>query len=77
MIANGRTVHRSVSRNLKHISIVTYTSTGGQCPAPDLVTLQASEPGRRSLSTTRLRIGTNLILQQRNKADMNSELFLD
>jgi hypothetical protein len=64
MIANGQTVHHSVSQNLKHLSIVTCISAGGQCLTPYLVASQASEPVRRCLSTTGLRIGTNLILRQ-------------
>jgi hypothetical protein len=41
------------------------------------VTSQAAEPLHRGVSTTGLRIGTNLILRQQNEAGMNSELFVD
>jgi hypothetical protein len=77
MTANGQTVHHAVSRDLKHLSIVTCISAGGQCLPPYMVTSQASQPVCRCLSATGLRIGTHLILQQRNQAYINSELFLD
>ena len=75
--AEGQTVHHGVSRSLKHLSIVTCISAGGQCLTPYMVTSQASQPVRHRLSATGLQIGTHLILQQRNKPYINSELFVD
>jgi hypothetical protein len=75
--ANGETIHHGGSRNLKHVSIVTCISVGGQCLTPYMVTSQALQSLCRSLSTTRFRIGTHLFLQSGNKPYINSKLFLD
>jgi hypothetical protein len=42
-----------------------------------MVTSQTSQPVCRCLPTTGLRIGRHLLLQQRNKPDINPELFVD
>lgn len=75
--AQDQTVHHAVSRNLKHLSIITCVSAGGQCLTPYMVTSQASIPVQDCLSATGLQIGKHLFLQQRRKPYINSQLFVD
>jgi hypothetical protein len=45
----GQTIHHRVSRNVKHISIITCITAGGESLTPYMVTSQDSERLRRRL----------------------------
>jgi hypothetical protein len=70
-------VHHRVSRNLKHISIITCISASGACLTPYMVSSQATRPVRQQLEASGLRFGRDLILMQRTKAYINGALFAD
>ena len=57
ILAEHQPVHHGVSWNLKHLSVVTCMSAGGQCLMPYMVTSQTSQPVCCYLSTTGLRNG--------------------
>jgi hypothetical protein len=68
-------IHHRISRNLKHISIVTCISAGGACLTPYVVTSQDSATLHRALEATAMQIGKHLILKQRAKPYVNADLF--
>jgi hypothetical protein len=68
-------IHHRISRNVKHVSIVTCISAGGACLIPYLVTSQDSTALHRALEATGMQIGKHLILKQRAKPDVNADLF--
>jgi hypothetical protein len=68
-------IHHRISRNVKHISIVTCISAGVECLTPDVVTSQDSAAVHRALEATGMQIGKHLILKQRAKPDVNADLF--
>jgi hypothetical protein len=59
----AHTIHRRISRNVKHISIVTCISAGGACLTPYVVTSQDSAALRQALEATGMQIGKHLILK--------------
>jgi hypothetical protein len=46
----GQTVHHGISRNLKHITIITCVSTRSGCLVPSMIRSQALEPIRLRLA---------------------------
>jgi hypothetical protein len=68
-------IHYRISRNLKHISIVTCISAGGAWLAPYVVTSQDSAALHRALEKIGMQIGRDLILRQPSKLNINVDLF--
>ena len=77
ILAEHQTVHHDVSRNLKHLSVVTCVSGGGQCLMPYMVASEISQPVCCCLSTTGLQSATHFTVQQQNTPSLNSELYMD
>jgi hypothetical protein len=68
-------IHHRISRNVKHISIVTCISGGGAYPTPYVVTSQDSAALHRALEATGMQIGKHVILKRRAKPYVNADLF--
>jgi hypothetical protein len=68
-------IHHRISRNVKHISIVTCISAGGACLTPYVVISQDSAALHQALEATGMQIGKHLILKQRAKPYVNADLF--
>jgi hypothetical protein len=73
---DGQTIYHRVSRNVKHISIITCFTIGGESLAPYIMTSQDSEPFLQRLMSRGVRLGVDYILRQRSKSYVNSKLFL-
>ena len=71
----ARKVHHRISRNVKHISIVTCISASGACLTPYVVTSQDSTAVRRDLQATGMQIGVHLRMEHRDKPYVNAQLF--
>jgi hypothetical protein len=71
----ARNIRHRISRNVKHISIVTCISPGSACLTPYVVTSQDFEALHRALEATGMQIGKHLILKQCAKPDVNADLF--
>jgi hypothetical protein len=75
-IGHGRTKDfYGIHRELKHISVVTCISAGGDHMISFLVSSQAGDAIIRKLKTERFRIGIDMILKKRDKSYMNAVLF--
>jgi hypothetical protein len=74
---DGQTIHHRVSRNVKHISIITCISAGGESLTPYIVMLQDSERLRKRLMARGVRLGVDFVLTHRPKPYINGKLFLD
>jgi hypothetical protein len=61
---SGQTIHHRVSRNLKHMSVITCISTAGESRTPYIVTSQGSESLRRKLMIRGVRLGVDFVLRQ-------------
>jgi hypothetical protein len=59
---DSQTIHHRASRNVKHISIITYISVGGESLIPYIVTSQDSEPFRRRLMNCGVRLCVDFVL---------------
>jgi hypothetical protein len=70
-------IHRRLSRSVKHISVVACISTNGACLTPYVVTSQDSAAVRRDLEADGMQIGRHSILKSRRKPSVNAELFED
>jgi hypothetical protein len=57
---DGQTTHDRVSRNVKHISIITCITAGGESLAPYIVRPQDSERLRKRLIARGVRLGVDL-----------------
>jgi hypothetical protein len=75
IIAAAHDIHYRISRNVKHISIVTCISAGGACLTAYVVTSQDSAALHQALEATGMQIGKHLILKQRAKPYANADLF--
>jgi hypothetical protein len=64
-----------IHRGLKHISVVTCISAGGDHVIHFLVSTQATDAVVRKLKTGGLRIGIDMIFKKRDKPYMNAVLF--
>jgi hypothetical protein len=73
----GQTIHHRVSRNVKHISIITCITAGGESLTPYMVISQDSETLRKRLMTRGVRLGVDFALKHRSKPYVNGKLFLD
>jgi hypothetical protein len=68
-------IHDRISRNVKHISIVTCISAGSACFTAYVVTSQDSAALHRALEATEMQIGKHFILKKRTKPYVNTDLF--
>jgi hypothetical protein len=72
-----QTIHHRESRNVKHISIITYTTAGAESLTPDIMTLQDSDAIRKRLIPHGVRLGVDFVLRQRSKPYVSHKLFLE
>jgi hypothetical protein len=75
IIVAAHNIHHRISRNVKHISIVTCISAGAACLTPYVVISQDSMALHRALEATGMQIGKHLILKQRAKSYVNADRF--
>jgi hypothetical protein len=73
---DGQTIHHRVSRNLRHMSIITSISADGESLTPYIVTSQDSERVRERLKSRGVRLGIDFVLRHRSKPYVNGKLFL-
>jgi hypothetical protein len=71
----GQLIFHGIHRKLKQISVVVCISAAGDHLTPFFVSSQTNSTVERKLRTDRFRMGIDLILRQRSKPYMNSELF--
>jgi hypothetical protein len=71
----GEMVCQSLHRNLKHISVVVCISAAGEHMMLFFVSSQANGSVQRRLQVDGSRLGTDLIIKQRDKPYMNVQLF--
>jgi hypothetical protein len=69
VVLSGQTVHHGISRNLKHITIITCAFPGEACLVPYMVILQAIKPAWLPLEKTGIQVGRDLILKHRATYD--------
>jgi hypothetical protein len=74
---DGQTIHHRVSRNVRHISIITCISAGGESLTPYIVTSQDSERVREMLKRRGVRLGVDFVLRHRSKPYVNGKMFLE
>jgi hypothetical protein len=70
-------IHHKIDRKVKHVSLIVYVSAAGETLIPYMVTSQDSMRLREALKKRDMRFGTNLILKAREKAYVNTEIFLE
>jgi hypothetical protein len=70
-----RKIFHGIHRGLKHISVITSISAGGDHMMPFLVPSQATDAVVRKLRTEGFRIGIDMILKTRDKPYTNVVLF--
>jgi hypothetical protein len=75
IIVAAHNIHHQISRNVKHISIITSISAGGACLTPYVMTPHDSAALHPALEATGMQIGKHLILKQRAKPYVNADLF--
>jgi hypothetical protein len=63
-VLSGQRIHLRVSRNLKHISVITCISAAEKSLTPYIVTSQDSESLRGKLMIRGVRLGVDLVLRQ-------------
>jgi hypothetical protein len=68
-------IFHGIHRRLKHISVVTCISAGGDHMIPFLVSSQETDAVVRKLKTEGFRIGIDMILKKQDKPYMNAVLF--
>jgi hypothetical protein len=71
----GQIVLHGIHRKLKPISVVVCISDADDHLTPCFVSFQTNSTVERTLRIDGFRTGIDLILRQRSKASMNSELF--
>jgi hypothetical protein len=74
---DSQTIHHRASRNVKHISIITCISAGGESLTPYIVTSQDSGPFRRRLMSRGVRPSVDFVLRQRSNPGGSGMLFLE
>jgi hypothetical protein len=68
-------IFHGIHRGLKHTSVITCISAGGDHMIHFLVSSQATDAVVRKLKTEGFRIGVDMILKKRDKPYMNAVLF--
>jgi hypothetical protein len=71
---DDQTIHHRVSRNVKHISIITYITADVESLTLYIVTLQDYKPFRRKLMNRGVRLGVDCMLRQRSKPYVNGKV---
>jgi hypothetical protein len=72
---SAHNIHHRISRNVKHMSIVTWISGDGACLTPYVITSQDSAALHRAIEATGMQIGKQLILKHRATPDVNADFF--
>jgi hypothetical protein len=72
-----QTIHHTINRNVKHMSVIACVSAAGESLIPYIVTSQDSSRVREQLRTHGVRFDTEIILKQRAKAYLNGKIFLE
>jgi hypothetical protein len=72
-----QTIHHGISRNMKHISLITCVSATGESYTLYRITSQMSAPIREQLKKDDVHFGTDLILKSNLKPSINVEIRLD
>jgi hypothetical protein len=72
-----QTIHHRESRSVRHISIITFITAGGESLTPYIVISQDSDAIRKRLMRPGVRLGVDFVLRQRLKPYVNRKLFLE
>jgi hypothetical protein len=70
-------VHHKINRKVKDVSLIVCVSAAGKTVIPYMVTSTDSMRLRVALKKRGVRFGTDLILKAREKAYVNTEIFLE
>jgi hypothetical protein len=74
---DGQTIHHRESRSVRHISIITCITAGGESLTPYIVISQDSDAIRKRLMRPGVRLGIDFVLWQRSKLYVSCKLFLE
>jgi hypothetical protein len=70
-------IHRGISRNVKHISVIACASAAGESLIPGIITSQDSPSVREQLKKRGVRFGTDLIMKSNAKPYIHEEISTD
>jgi hypothetical protein len=73
----GQTMYHRESRSVRHISIVTCITAGGESLTPYILTSQDSDAIRKRLMRHGVRLGVDFVLRQWLKPYINRKLLLE
>jgi hypothetical protein len=73
----GEPIHHSVSKSVKHISVIACVSAAGESLIPFIVTSQMSDNILKRLMSRDVRMGVDFLLRQRSKPYVSRKLFLE
>jgi hypothetical protein len=73
----GQTIHREISRTVKHISVIACVSAAGASLTPYIVTSQAPTLVQERLKKQGVRFGTDFVSRSNPSPYINAEIFLD
>jgi hypothetical protein len=74
---DGQTIHHRASRNVRHISIITYITAVGESMTPYTVASQDSDAIGKRLMSRGVRLGVSSVLQHRSKPYVSGKFFLE
>jgi hypothetical protein len=73
----GQTIYHRESRSVRHISLVTCITAGGESLAPSLVASQDSDAMRKRLIRQGVPLSIDFVLRQRSKPYVSRKLFVE
>jgi hypothetical protein len=73
----GQTIHREISRTVKHISVIGCISAAGKSLTPDTVASQDPMLAQERLKKEGVRFSTDFVLRSNPNRYINAEIFLD
>jgi hypothetical protein len=73
----GQTIHREISRTVKHVSVIACVSAAGESFTPSIITSQASTSVKERLKKEGVRFRTDFVLRSNPSPSINAEIFLD
>jgi hypothetical protein len=74
---DSQMIHHRASRNVKHISIITYITTEGESMLTYIMISHDSEPFHKRLIHHGVCLAVDSVLRQRSKSHVNNILFLE
>jgi hypothetical protein len=71
----NQTIHHGVHRNLKHMSVICCVSAAGEFLTPFVVSSPVKDKIIETLKIEGFRMGLDMVLEHRQKADVTATLF--